>query len=97
MFWPSPITRALSLTDLCLCLDRSEFFDPHKVKLPVTEADIVDLVLAALKSGHQVRVLGSGHSRNSLSYSRDVIVSLERFKGVVDLDKPAQQVRGAAG
>lgn len=83
--------------DSTFIADYSEFFDPHKLELPRTEEAIVELVHSALKGGQQVRVLGSGHSRNRLSYSRDVIVSLERFKGVLHLDRHTQQVRWEDG
>ena len=73
-------------------LDHSEFFYRDKIKLPETEAAIVELVQGALKGGQKVRVLGSGHSRNALAQSRDVIVSLEQFKGAVHLDRNLQQV-----
>lgn len=72
--------------------DCSEFFDPGKLELPGSEAAIVALVRRALKVGQKLRVLGSGHSRNRLAYSPDVIVSLERFKGAVHLDRLAKQV-----
>ncbi len=73
-------------------LDQSEFFDPAKLHLPTSEPEIVRIVERAAKRQHQVRVLGSGHSRNALSCSQDVIVSLDRYKGVVSLDRQAQEV-----
>lgn len=75
-----------------LISDCSFFFDPQKIKLPETESAIVQVVESASMTGKQVRVVGSGHSRNALAYSQDLIVSLERFKGVVDLDRQSQQV-----
>lgn len=74
-------------------IDCSEFFDPHKVILPQSEAKIVEIVEAAASKKKQVRVVGSGHSRNALAYSEDIILSLEHYKGVVYLDEQAQQVR----
>ena len=73
--------------------DYSEYFDPLKVLLPQSEQEIVDIVKTAASKQQQVRVLGSGHSRNSLAFSEDVIVSLEGYKGTVHLDRQAQQVR----
>ena len=73
--------------------DYSEFFDSQKFKFPETKLAVVELVQSAKDRGQQVRVLGSGHSRNGLAGSRDVIVSLERFRGVVHLDKEAMQVK----
>ena len=73
--------------------DYSEFFDPQKVKLPTTEDEVVQIVKAASIDGHQVRVLGAGHSRNSLAYSKDILISLIHYRGIVNLDRNSQQVR----
>ena len=75
----------------CMILDFSYFFDPQKIKLPEMESAIVQIVQNASMTGKQVRVVGSGHSRNALACSRDLIVSLERFKGVVNLNRQSQQ------
>ena len=72
--------------------DFSEVFDPAKVRLPRSEAEIIEIIKNASQLHHQMRVLGSGHSRNSLAFSRDVILSLEHYKGVVSLDRKTQEV-----
>ena len=72
-------------------LDSSQFFDPQKVYLPRSEGEIVDLVKVTLKEGRRLRVLGSGHTRNPLALS-DTLLSLHDYRGIVHLDKQAQQV-----
>ena len=82
----------LHLFHFSILLDYSEFFDPAKVHLPTSESEIVEIVETAGERGNQVRVLGSGHSRNALACSRNVILSLEKYKGVVSLDRQTQEV-----
>lgn len=73
-------------------IDHSEYFDPLKVVLPGSEEEIVHAVMTAASRKQQVRVVGSGHSRNALAQSDHVILSLEHYKGAVSMDKQAQQV-----
>lgn len=74
-------------------IDCSQFFDPQKLRLPKSEDDIVEVVKGALRDGHHMRVLGSGHSRNSLAHSEDIIISLHHYTGILHLDKQAKQVQ----
>ena len=63
-----------------------------KLQFPTSEVQISKLVKEALSKGQKVRVLGSGHSRNSLAYSEDVIISLHNYRGVIHLEERSKQV-----
>lgn len=68
------------------------FFDPQKVESPSTKEEILQIVRYAIENGQRVRVLGSGHSRSDIALSHDIMISLHRYNGVVDLDKKSKQV-----
>lgn len=68
------------------------FFDPSKVESPSTKQEILLIVKYAIENGQQLRVLGSGHSRSPIAHSDDIIVSLHRYSGVVELNKQTKQV-----
>ena len=84
--------RLITPLRIIVIADYSEFFDPAKLVFPSSEEEVVSVVEDAVRERKQLRVVGSGHSRNALAYSDDIIVSLEQFRGVVRLDKQAQQV-----
>ena len=68
------------------------FFDPQKVESPSSKEEILGIIRYAIENGQRVRVLGSGHSRSDIALSADIMISLHRYKGVVDLDKQSKQV-----
>lgn len=75
----------------------SVFFDPQKVESPGSKEEIVQIVQYAIENGQHVRVLGSGHSRSDIALSDDIMISLHRYNGVVDLDKQSKQVTVEGG
>jgi L-gulonolactone oxidase len=56
---------------------------------PETEEEIIDLVTASAK----VRVVGSGHSWNSICHSEEVLLNFDRYNKVLHLDKEKLQVK----
>lgn len=71
----------------------SVFFDPRKVESPGSKEEIVQIVRYAIDNGQHVRVVGAGHSRSDIALSDDIMISLHRYRGVVDLNKESKQVR----
>lgn len=68
------------------------FFDPDKVESPRSKEEIIQVVNHAIENRQKLRVLGSGHSRSKIALSDDIILSLHRYTGVINLDKKNMQV-----
>jgi L-gulonolactone oxidase len=64
---------------------------------PVTQAELGEVLRAAARVDQHVRVAGAGHSFSPLVESNDVILSLDRLQGIVDVDIPAKSARVCAG
>ena len=77
--------------------DGTVFFNHDKLQSPATKDEIVEIVKLAAQNGRKIRVLGSGHSRSPLALSEDIMVSLHRFKGLVEVDLESKQVTVRAG
>ena len=61
------------------------------------EADLQELVNAANKDNHSIRVVGSGHSFVPLCQTNDVLLNLDVLQGVLSVDTKASQATIAAG
>ena len=64
---------------------------------PKSEDEVVDLLQAADEHGHNVRVVGSGHSFTPLCAADGVIISLDGLRGIVDIDPEMRQATVRAG
>ena len=73
---------------------RSEFrnwsgslsFTPSARVSPANEEELVHVIRQAARAGETVRVVGAGHSSMPLVETADVLVSLDRMKGIVSHD-----------
>jgi FAD/FMN-containing dehydrogenase len=59
------------------------------MEIPEDEEALVRLVRRAAAEGRTVRVVGAGHSSSSLVQTDDILVSLEKFTGLVSHDGEA--------
>jgi FAD/FMN-containing dehydrogenase len=59
-------------------------FTPEQIVRPRTEDELVDVVRTAGGENKTLRVVAAGHSSTPLVETPDVLVSLERMKGVID-------------
>jgi FAD/FMN-containing dehydrogenase len=57
-------------------------FRPARLEQPADEGDLAAVVRRAAAEGRVVRPVGAGHSSSRLVETDDVLVSLERFRGV---------------
>lgn len=55
-------------------------FSPNTVASPDTEEALADLVRRAGDEGGTVRAVGAGHSSSPLVETKDVLISLEKFR-----------------
>lgn len=70
---------------------------PRDVIYPSAIEEIVELVLSCRREGRRLRVVGSGHSFTAVAASDDVLVSLDRMQGIVEVDVAAQTATVWAG
>jgi FAD/FMN-containing dehydrogenase len=68
-------------------------FTPATMATPADEKELQDLVRKAGSEGKTVRVAGAGHSSTPLVLSPDILVFMERFKGVVNQDGDTITIR----
>ena len=77
--------------------DGTVYFNHDNLKSPTTKDEIIEVVKFAAENGRKIRVLGSGHSRSALALSEDILVSLHKFKGLVEVDLKSKQVTVRGG
>jgi len=58
-------------------------FTPGEVAVPANEEELRSVIRKAGDRGRNVRVGGAGHSSTPLVKTKDILVSMEKFKGVV--------------
>jgi FAD/FMN-containing dehydrogenase len=68
-------------------------YRPQRIARPTTEQEIVDLV----RSSTGLRVFGAGHSFNNGIEATEMLVSLDRYAGVVRKDLAKKQLTVKAG
>lgn len=72
-------------------------FSPTAVQKPDTEEEVAEIVKIASKSGKKVRVVGAGHSSSRLVETTDILISLEKFTGISDVDNNLYRAALKAG
>lgn len=70
---------------------------PRQVVYPESLDDVVTLVNRCNHEGRSLRVVGSGHSFTRLVETDDLLVSLDRLAGIVDVDHAAHTATVLAG
>ena len=64
---------------------------------PTSEAEIAALVHAATRQGKHVRCAGSGHSFTPVVATSGLLLSLQDYQGIVDVDEARKRVTVKAG
>lgn len=66
----------------------SEHFEwePSEVAFPDSEEAIQKIVSRAAKDRKKVRMIGTGHSFNPLWVTKDILISLDHYQGIVSID-----------
>ena len=70
---------------------------PQRIATPASEAEVIDLVRRAARTGAPVRVAGSGHSFTPLCATAGLLLSLDALQGVVEVDHAAGEATVWAG
>ena len=64
-------------------------FQPDELHFPESESEVAAIVKQAAARGRNVRVVGAAHSFTRLIETQDVLISLDKLKGLISVDKEA--------
>ena len=70
---------------------------PQTVMYPDSIEVVADIVQRCRREGRTIRVVGSGHSFTPLTASDDILLSLDRMQGVVQIDRETNTATVWAG
>lgn len=59
---------------------------PQKIAYPSTENELIALVKQAQSDGLHIRLVGHGHSFMPLVHTSDMLISLDKYQGIVEAD-----------
>ncbi len=76
---------------------RSQSFQASQVLYPASEEEILTILSNATFNKKNVRVIGSGHSWTGLIVTNDILVSLDRWQGIIEMDPNEKWVEVKAG
>ncbi len=71
--------------------------EPQRILSPASEEELVDIVRRAREAGVRVKVVGSGGSFSGIALTDGWLVSLERYRGLVQVDREGGTVTVQAG
>ncbi|MEL6989194.1 MAG: FAD-binding protein, partial [Bacteroidota bacterium] len=61
-------------------------FGANEVLYPFNEEEIQNIVQRAIDSNQKIRLIGSGHSFSDLCKTKNILVSLDEFQGLINVD-----------
>ena len=64
-----------------------EKWNPAEILFPESEEAIQQIVKSALDKKQKVRIIGSGHSFTKLCVTNDILISLDKYQGLVQVNK----------
>ncbi len=70
---------------------------PQRIVSPTSEDEIADIIRQAAESRQTIRGVGSGHSFTPLCASDDVLISLDRWQGIENVDRGSRTATIRAG
>ncbi|MEL6833133.1 MAG: D-arabinono-1,4-lactone oxidase [Bacteroidota bacterium] len=72
-------------------------WQPAQIEYPDTEEAVQHVVQQAANNGQHIRIMGSAHSFMPLWTTEEVLISLDRYQGICQVDQEKQQVTVKAG
>lgn len=72
-------------------------WNPQEVVYPESEQAIQACVHKAIQDGKKIRIIGAGHSFTPLSKTDEILVSLDQYQGLIQVDKEKKQAKVKAG
>ena len=68
-----------------------EKWNPAEILFPESEEAVQQIVKSALDKKQKIRIIGSGHSFTKLCVTNDILISLDKYQGLVQVDKSSNQ------
>ncbi len=72
-------------------------WNPSEIAYPTSEEAIQQIVLKAANDRKKIRIIGTGHSFTPLCKTDDILISLDKFQGLVNTNKDKVQATVKAG
>jgi FAD-linked oxidoreductase len=76
---------------------RSQSFQAGQVLYPASEEEILTILSNATFNKKNVRTIGSGHSWTGLIVTNDILISLDRWQGITEVDPNGKWVEVRSG
>ncbi|MEO0341711.1 MAG: FAD-binding protein, partial [Bacteroidota bacterium] len=70
---------------------------PAHIHYPESEAAIQSIIQKAAEEGKRIRIIGTGHSFNPLWVTDQILVNLDKYQGLVDIDSEKNLATVKAG
>ena len=89
----------LLYVSLHFCTDGRIIFNLLNLYTPSTHDEIVNIVTNAIESDppRKIRVLAAGHSWSHIAQTQDIMISLNDYQGLINVDRENMQVTAKAG
>lgn len=81
----------------CITTDGRIQFNLVNLTTPESEDEIVTIVQNAYQNNRKIRVVGDGHSWSHIAQTQDIMISLNKYRGIVATDKQKMTVTVKAG
>ncbi|MDW7692548.1 D-arabinono-1,4-lactone oxidase [Flammeovirgaceae bacterium SG7u.111] len=72
-------------------------FEPKDHMYPASEEDIIGMVKFAFNNGKKIRIKGSAHSWMPLFNTDEILISLDKFQGLLSVDRQNMRATAKAG
>lgn len=70
---------------------------PSNIFSPESEEEIQSIVKKAISESKKVRIIGAGHSFTPLAWTTDYLINLDKYEGLISVNKEKSQVVTKAG
>ena len=70
---------------------------PREIRRPGSTEELAELIAGGLRTGSEVRVVGSGHSHSPVAATDGLMLDLSNLSGLVDVDPANMEATLAAG
>ncbi len=70
---------------------------PTEICLPETEDQVTEIVQKAIRNNQKIRIVGRGHSFSQLVETNDILVSLDKLSGLIEINDTKDEATVWAG
>lgn len=72
-------------------------WDPSQILYPTSEGELWAHVIRALNDSRKIRTIGTGHSFTALCKTDEILISLDKYQGLIAVDREKCQVTVKGG